>query len=269
MMNIFLEKKSVLLPPICKKGTDAIVLGDSTDNENIPSNANKLWYPSESTIILGVRKQNNIDEEFQGCTATWHFDVSKLPNSRFRNLISADLHINTFRTHAGININYESNVVPDATESEITKSKDFELNFICFYRKDKDNKYKRVKKITKIKSGNLYINDKHVDNIDIVGKMPTGRYYGFNKVGPYPIISFVKDSQKNNKEVIITISVDPYVYWDIEEIRLDSLVVETYDLRQIWWIVLGAFISLYLGDILHMVLKNLSIIFQYLSLFFR
>lgn len=269
-MNILFEKKRVLLPPICKKGTDAMVLGDWTDINSIPSNAESkgLWYPSDATIILGMKKQKDIDSnrEFQGATATWQFDVSRIPSNRFKKLISADLHINTFRTHAGININYE--IEPEVTENEISQSKDFEIVHICFHRRDNDNGYKEYKRAVKLKAGNLFINDKRVDNIDIVSKMPTGRYYGFNKVGPYPVIPFIIDSQKRKKSLVVTINVDPGVYWDIDEVRLDSLVIESYDLRQIWWIVLGALISYILGDLLHITFKYLSIIFERISLLF-
>lgn len=223
MIELFRITKLMHLPQISLKGTEADLSGDYVTIHNFSNNVDEKCFPTDTTLLLGISPHPT--KPSNGGQAIWKFDISKMPFSKNKKLVSANLRIVTFRTHTGIYTNYD--ITNKATTEDIENSSPHEIikvkvNDVTADVDINTEHYKRVK----VKKGHISINGRYVDNIDLVPLLPTGRYHGFNRLKPYPVVSFIKDAKEKKCELTIKIEVEPGVYWDIDEIVLDSLVVE-------------------------------------------
>jgi len=209
-----LEKNPKIFPAIRKTGVDCEMHGDFITLSKLKSDdERRQWFASNDTIILGVNINPNL--EGNGGSAKWEFDISQLP----KNLVSAHLKIITFRTHGGLH-----------TPAKIAEEA---INKGC------------------PKKGCVFINDEPVDNIHLMKQMPYGKDYGFNRIDPYPITNWIKKCQKDGKHSFtVTLQVDPQVYWDIDEVSIESLVHEQPSVRQWVWMFTGALLGALLGAII-------------------
>jgi hypothetical protein len=154
----------------------------------------------------------NPKDEKDECMVEWNFDVSQLLK---KNLVAAHLKITTFRTTGGLHINPVDMLANGPN-----------------------------------KQGRLFLNDKMVDNIDLIKAMPCGTDYGFNRLDAYPILSFIRQMKKKGETVLkVKLEVDKKVCWDIDEISLESLTYKTTELNKWVWMFIGAILSSGLGVI--------------------
>ncbi len=212
-MRFLKNVKLSILPSISKKGTEAsCVVGDYVTKAKFPSDVSEKWFPTDTTLLMGVRPDPT--KSFIGCEAVWKFNVSHIHKKK---LVSANLRIITFRTHAGISVNYD--LVEGIDSNEAQKYLEHQMLEV------REGTEHRLKKVL-VKKGYVLINDRLVDEIDLVPPVPTGRYHGFNKLEPFPIVTFIKEAINEKKDLVIKLKVDPMVYWDIDEITIDSLVIE-------------------------------------------
>lgn len=210
----FIVKTYEISPALKQLGRDAEIVGPFLTKDKAENGDQKnYWLPLDSTVILGRGQQNEKPEK---CTAIWKFDISQLVKQR---LVSADLRIVTFRTTGGIHTG--SQYKPNSHE---------------FYR------------------GRVYVNDHMVDNIDLIKQMPYGCDFGFNRIDPYPILNIIETIKKDKKKkpmskniLQVKISIDENVSWDIDKIRIESIICEKIDLHNWVWMVIGAVISTLLG----------------------
>jgi hypothetical protein len=81
--------------------------------------------------------------------------------------------------------------------------------------------------------------------------MEHGREYGFNKIKPYPISSFIGNVRKDKKEEFLKISieVDPLVYWDIDSISIDSISHEKFKFYTIYTMIFSGIIGFFIREI--------------------
>ena len=83
-----------------------------------------------------------------------------------------------------------------------------------------------------------------VDNIDIVRQMQYGEDYGFNRLDAYPITDWLNDSRHKGGMLKVRLSVDEHVFWDVDEIRTESIVLKRSRWKESFLIVIGAFIGI-------------------------
>lgn len=242
-------KRIRITPPKIKEGTKSKKSGDWADKKHCPSNSDETYFINDATLALGMKPKGKEEEDFQGGEAKWSFDLQKLKN---KEIINAELRINSFRTHEGVHTDYDRHDENDKFKGEKGNEK---VDYITNTNGTK----------VKLRKAYVYINKLKVDNLDLIREMENGRYWGYNIVGPYPITSFVKEALKNkDRKLIIELKVDPGVYWGLDEIRLD-IVVEEEELRSACWIVIGGIISFIIGKIFsliwYFICKNCSWLF--------
>lgn len=204
----FIVKRYEVFPALRQPGSGAEIEGPFLKKNKAENEDQKnYWLRLDSTVILGCGQKN---EKPGKCAATWQFDISKLVRQK---LISADLRIVTFRTTGGIHTG--SNYKPNSHD---------------FYQ------------------GRLFLNNSLVDNIDLVKQMPYGHDFGFNRLDPYPILNIIEQMKNDGRNCLqVKIEVDENVSWDIDEIRIESIICEKRDLHNWVWLVIGAIISTLLG----------------------
>ena len=215
------DKILELLPPLVIVPTDKSnkCEGHYSFKEDLSKDDKRIDWFRKDTIIIGMdpKSDNN-----KGGSLEINFDVSSLPDS----LISADLKITTFRTHGGIHAPQE--------EAEY------------FHKKNGDY----------IK-GRLYINNKQVDNIDLVKEMPHGKDFGFNRLEPYPIVKWIKEVKRISRKLKIKLDTDPDVLWDVDEVSIENIVNETKRIKPVIIMIIGAVIGIIGSAIATLLLNSL------------
>ncbi len=94
-------------------------------------------------------------------------------------------------------------------------------------------------------SASVFVNDHLVDKMYLVKPHPHGEYYGVDSRRPFPIYSFI-DRDKNSQT--IRVETDKEVWWDIDRVTLEPIVIRT-ELRPEIAMITGAIISATIGGI--------------------
>jgi len=238
LRNPFINKRLEYVDSIVKKGSDISSEksnGDYIILKDIQTELDyrKHWFTTDTKIILGTSKviseTGNI-ENGKGCTVEWIFDLKKITGGK---IINAQLNIKSSRTNSGLHTSKQS-----ALEA---------LHELSAQKRDKP------------KYASIRINEKELDTIFILSRMesqlsdedfPNGlesfKDYGYNKVGPYDVTSIIMSLQ-GKKEFRLSIATDTNVYWDIDEISVENIIIERNEMSQFFWMIVGAFISAIIG----------------------
>ncbi|WP_037287742.1 hypothetical protein [Saccharibacillus sacchari] len=234
LKKIFFMRRYESLAPIIKRGKDIFnIEGDYVILEMLKDQDNdyrKEWFIPSDKIILGLSRSK--EKNGKGCKANWEFDLNPMKNGR---VVRAELNIKTSRSNAGLH-----------TSKKLALEALHEV-------KEKKRKLPRYAKIN--------INKSEVDTIVLLSKMnsqlldsdfPEGlesyKDFGFNKINSYDLVPYLKEVRKEDK-LLLTVEVDEIVYWDIDSILIENIVLEKYELNQFFWMILGAVISAAIGVI--------------------
>ena len=211
-----------------KSGSECIscsIKDDVTFGKDLPfDEKNKMGY-TDRVVILGDDYSRYKFDNMQGRggEAVWEFDISSLPKKE--EIVGADLRIVTFRTHGGLHI-------PEQ-----------------FATKDASGKLKLRKKNGEYYRGELWLavgNEPFtcVDSIAIVKQMQHGEDYGFNRLDPYSIVDWLRRARDEGKMLKVKLRVDEHVFWDVNEIRIESIVLKRLRWKESILIIFGAFIGI-------------------------
>jgi len=211
--------------PINLSGIEGEPKGDYTLGKDLPQ---EEWHTTE-VIVLGCNyKKYKFEHELgQEGEAIWEFNISHLPKKE--EIVGADLRIITFRTHGGLHIPFRSPfLVSNGKGNLILRKQNGD-----FYRGE-----------LSLAVGNEDF--QCVDKINIVKPMSHGDDYGFNRLDPYPIVNWLLKARESGK-LKVKLRVDAGVFWDVDGIRIESIVVRKEPLRQDVLMIFGALISASVG----------------------
>lgn len=95
------------------------------------------------------------------------------------------------------------------------------------------------------KSASIFINNQLVDRIELVKPHPHGEDFGADSRRPYPIFSYI---DKNKSIQTVKIEVDDDVYWDIDRLTLEPIILRK-EIKPEAAMIIGAIISAIIGAV--------------------
>lgn len=97
-----------------------------------------------------------------------------------------------------------------------------------------------------------------LDDIILETRMEHGENIGFNHTRSFPEIQewILKARQEGDGKLRVKLAVNSQVTRDVDQVRLESIVVETKQVRQWVWMVLGTFLSSVIGTVMAYLILN-------------
>jgi hypothetical protein len=232
ILSVFFAPATVLYAPITKNGSEANCrCGDSIDAHHVSTDDKKrhLWF-LDHTLILGVSQERELDAwnpaRGKGGAAVWDLDLTPVTKGWFRfpprrffcNLREARLKVVAFRTHAGLHT---------AKECWQTAKEKGQRKLGCVSVALGDERFALV------------------DDIFIEKQMQFGEDYGFNQVWTGPDMSERIRAAKGQRcsTLRVKLEVNDQVTWDVDQVKLDPIIVDERRLMLLWSLVLGAVVG--------------------------
>jgi len=233
LMGFFTETVLVTHAPIVKNGCDCTIrCGDTVGAQELTDKQKKehAWF-LPYTLILGVNREHFDPARGKGGSAIWEFDVSKLPRKSGEKITNIQLKVIAFRIHAGLH----------------TPSKSWQ-----------DSKAKGERKWGRVSLAVGQHGFEMLDDIILETRMEHGENIGFNQTRSFPEIQewILKARQEGDGKLRVKLAVNSQVTRDVDQVRLESIVVETKQVRQWVWMVLGALLSSVIGTVAYLILNG-------------
>lgn len=93
------------------------------------------------------------------------------------------------------------------------------------------------------KSASIFVNDQLIDKIYLVKPHPHGEDYGVESRRRYPIFRYI---QRNRTLQTIRVETEENVYWDIDSVVLEPIVLRK-EITPTYYMIFGALISAVIG----------------------